>query len=56
MGNYLFKVSNQNNKIKHKRICSKLTIETLEQLLLLTFNLIHTMFYCSLKAGKCKLG
>ena len=25
-------------------------------ILLLTFNLIHAMFYCSLKAGKCRLG
>ena len=47
---YLFKVNNRNTT-KRCEMCSKLTIETLENVtgdFLLTLNIFHTFFYCCL--------
>ena len=62
---YLFKVNNRNTR-KIYEICSKLTINTLEQrhwqrsgVLLSTLNRFHTLFWCFhwwLRTSKCRLG
>ena len=51
-GNCMFKVHNKNSRTRGE-ICSKLTIKTPERchqrhfgVLLLTFNIFHTLFYC----------